>query len=139
MTTTIDDSIFVPQPRAVVWAALTDWSRAGEWMAEASDMRQSAGPLSKGSVLSFRAQNRERTSTVVAYAERSLLALASDGPGVRALYTYTLSDEGDGTRVRLVADVAARGAMKLFAPLIRSAIAKADGGQLAAFAAMLSH
>ena len=64
--------------------------------------------------------------------------MASDGPGVHAVYTYTLSDEGEATRVRLVADVAARGPMKGFAPLIRSAIAKADTPQLTAFAAMLA-
>ena len=58
MTTAIDTSVLIPQPRAAVWAALTDWSRAGEWMSEASDMRQSDGPLATGSVLSFRAQNK---------------------------------------------------------------------------------
>lgn len=80
MTTAIDTSILIPRPRAAVWAALTDWSRAGEWMAEASDMRQSTGPLGKGSVLSFRAQNRDRTSSVEAFDEGRLIALASDGP-----------------------------------------------------------
>lgn len=64
--------------------------------------------------------------------------MASDGPGVHAVYTYTLADEGESTRVRLLADVTARGAMRIVAPLIRSAIAKADGGQLTALAAVLA-
>lgn len=138
MTTAIDTRIHIPAPRRLVWDTLTDWSRAPEWMAEATDMRQTSEPLAVGTVLAFRAQKSDRTSTVEALQPEALIALASDGPGVHAVYTYTLEDSGDGTLVRLVADVETRGAMKMLGPTIRSSIAKADGGQLEALAKMVS-
>ena len=138
MTTAIDTRIHIPAPRRLVWDTLTDWSRAHEWMPEATDMRQAGETLAVGTVLTFRAQRSERTSTVEALEPGALIALAGDGPGVHAVYTYTLEDQGDGTSVRLVADVETRGAMKLLGPTIRSSIAKADGGQLEALARMVS-
>jgi carbon monoxide dehydrogenase subunit G len=138
MTTAIDTRIHIPAPRPLVWDTLTDWSRAHEWMPEATDMRQTGDPLSVGTVLTFRAQKSDRTSTVEALQPGALIALASDGPGVHAVYTYTLEDASDGTLVRLVADVETRGPMKLLGPTIRSSIAKADGGQLEALARMVS-
>jgi carbon monoxide dehydrogenase subunit G len=138
MTTAIDTRIHISAPRPVVWNALTDWSRAHEWMPEASDMRQTSEPLEVGTVLAFRAQKSDRTSTVEALRPGELISLASDGPGVHAVYTYTLQDAADGTEVRLVADVETRGAMKLLGPTIRSSIAKADGGQLEALARVVT-
>lgn len=138
MTTAIDTRIHIAAPRSLVWDTLTDWSRAHEWMPEATDMRQTSEPLRVGTVLAFRAQKSERTSTVEALDPGSMIALASDGPGVHAVYTYTLRDAADGTDVRLVADVETRGAMKMLGPTIRSSIAKADGGQLDALAKLVS-
>ena len=51
-------------------------------------------------------------------------------PGVRVRVPF-----GKGTRVGLVADCSMTGPTRLFAPVIRYAIRRADGGQLAAFAA----
>jgi len=138
MTIAIDTRIHIAAPRSIVWGALTDWSRAHEWMPEATDMRQTSEPLSVGTVLAFRAQKSERISTVEALDPGSMIGLASEGPGVHAVYTYTLEDAVGGTDVRLVADVETRGAMKMLGPTIRSSIAKADGGQLEALAAMVS-
>lgn len=137
MTTAIDTHVLIEAPRSLVWRTLTDWSRASEWMSEASDMRQVTEPLEVGTVLTFRAQKSERTSTVEALDPGRMIALASDGPGVHAVYTYTLEEVDGGTRVHLVADVEARGPMKLLGPTIRSSIAKADGGQLDALARMM--
>jgi carbon monoxide dehydrogenase subunit G len=138
MTTAIDTRIHIAAPRALVWGTLTDWSRAHEWMPEATGMRQTSEPLRVGTVLAFRAQKSERTSTVAALDPGAMIALASEGPGVHAVYTYTLEDAADGTDVRLVADVETRGAMKMLGPTIRSSIAKADGGQLEALAKIVS-
>jgi uncharacterized protein YndB with AHSA1/START domain len=138
MTIAIDTRIHIAAPRSLVWGALTDWSRAHEWMQEATDMRQTSEPLRVGTVLAFRAQKSERTSTVEALDPGAMIALASAGPGVHAVYTYTLEDAVGGTDVRLVADVETRGAMKMLGPTIRSSIAKADGAQLEALAAMVS-
>lgn len=137
MTTAIDTRVQIPAPRAIVWDTLTDWSRAHEWMPEATDMHQTSEPLAVGTTLAFRAQKSDRTSTVEALQPGALISLASDGPGVHAVYTYTLEDADEGTLVRLVADVETRGPMKLLGPTIRSSIAKADGGQLEALALMV--
>jgi len=56
-------------------------------------------------------------------------------PGVTADYVYECEPEGGGTRVSLVAGCRMTGPVKLLGPVIRSAIRKADGGQLDAFAA----
>ncbi|HYI50553.1 MAG TPA: SRPBCC family protein [Microbacterium sp.] len=57
MTIAIDTRIHIAAPRSIVWGALTDWSRAHEWMPEATDMRQTSEPLSVGTVLAFRARS----------------------------------------------------------------------------------
>jgi hypothetical protein len=49
---------------------------------------------------------------------------------VRARYRYTLEPAGAGTAVRLTAEVGAAGPWALLAPLIRTAIRRADAGQL---------
>jgi hypothetical protein len=54
---------------------------------------------------------------------------------VTADYVYTCSAYGDGTRVRLLADCSMTGPVQLLSLLIRSAIRRADSGQLDAFAA----
>ncbi|CAM3512376.1 SRPBCC family protein [Occultella aeris] len=138
MTTAIDTRVLIRTARDRVWDVLTDFSRAHEWMAEATDMRQDDATLAVGSVLRFRAQNSDRTSTVEALEPGRMIALASDGPGVHAVYTYTLTDVDGGTEVRLVADVGTSGPMRLLGPVIRGSIAKADGGQLVALARLLT-
>ncbi|TDE98941.1 hypothetical protein EXU48_01730 [Occultella glacieicola] len=138
MTAAIDTRVLIRAPRDRVWDLLTDFTRAHEWMTEATDMRLDDATLAVGSVLRFRAQNTERTSTVEALEPGRMIALASDGPGVHAVYTYTLTDRDGGTEVHLVADVTARGPMKAFGPVIRRSIANADGGQLEALAHLLT-
>ena len=63
------------------------------------------------------------------------LTLRSVQGGVTADYVYTCSAYGDGTRVRLLADCSMTGPVRLLSPLIRTAIRRADSGQLDAFAA----
>lgn len=123
---------------ATVWAALTDWGRASEWLPGVEGMR-AEGPLAVGTVLHFTARGAARTSTITALDAGRALTLTSEQPGVRADYRYTLaaSGSGSGTEVALDADVETRGAMKLLGPVIRGAIAKEDGGQLDRLAAIL--
>jgi len=65
---------------------------------------------------------------------RSVTVTSGQG-GVTADYIYTCTSAGEGTRVSLVADCRMTGPVRLLGPVIRSAIRKADSGQLTAFAA----
>jgi hypothetical protein len=63
----------------------------------------------------------------------------NQGP-VTADYIYSVDPVADGvSRVSLTADVTTSGGMKVPAPVIRSAIARADSGQLARFKAFVEH
>lgn len=123
-----------------VWATLTDWSTASEWMPGVSDMR-AAGDTAVGTELTFSARGKARSSTVTALEPGRLITMSSTMsstmPGVLADYTYTLEPAGDATTVSLVADVETSGPMKLMGKVIRSAIAKEDGVQLARLKALI--
>ncbi len=66
------------------------------------------------------------------------MTLRSVQGAVTADYVYSVDPVADeASRVTLTADVTTSGGMKVLAPLIRSAIAKADRGQLARFKAFV--
>jgi carbon monoxide dehydrogenase subunit G len=120
---------------AIVWAALTDWPRAAEWL-PGVDSVQAGGPAAVGSSLTMHARGKDRTSTITALDPGRSLTLRSVQGGVTADYTYTLTPSGDGddrTTVDLAADVRTTGVWTVFGPLLRAAIRRADGGQLEAF------
>ena len=130
MARAFTDQQTISAPRSSVWGVLTDWGRAASWM-PGVDSLSNSGPLAEGTQLTFTARGKDRTSRIAECTPESALTLDSSVGGVRASYRYTLEPAGDATRVALVVDVETSGAMKLLGPVIRSAIAKADGGQLA--------
>ena len=130
-----DDQTIQASPTDV-WNTLTDWSTASEWMPGVSDMR-AAGATAVGTELIFIARGKNRTSTVTALEPGRLITMSSTMPGVLADYTYALKPAGAGTAVSLVADVETSGPMKLMGKVIRSAIAKEDGVQLAGLKAFI--
>lgn len=136
MTLAFRDRRTVPAAPAAVWAVLTDWSRGPEWL-PGVEVMSSEGPTAVGSVLHFTARGTERTSTVTAIDPGRSITLTSTQPGVLADYRYSLEPDGSGTAIALEADVTTKGAMRLLGPVIRSAIAKADGVQLERLAALL--
>lgn len=113
----------------VVWAVLTDWSRAGEWMPDVTEMTAD-GPVRVGTALTYRAGGKARASTVAAVDDGRVLVLRSVVSAVTADYRYTLTTRNGGTLVTLHADVRTAGPMRLISPVIRRAIAKADSVQL---------
>lgn len=118
--------------RAEVWRLLTDWSAAPAWLG-VSDPRLD-GPLVRGARLTFEARGKEQSSTVEQVDPPQLLVLRSVQGAVTADYTYRLREiESQGTEVSLQVEVDVHGAMRLLAPVIRSAIRRADGGQLDRF------
>ncbi len=122
-----------------VWAELTDWARAPEWMAGIADMRpDGGGPVGEGSVLTFRSRGAERTTTVVEWSPPSRLSLRSTQGGMSATYTYACAPERDGTRLTLDAACEARGLhWQLMSPVIGYLMKRSDSGQVAALKRMI--
>ena len=120
----------INRPAEEVWKRLTDWESAPRWMPGVTAMRAD-GP----SALLVTARGKERRSEIVALDPGRTITLRSVQGGVTADYRYTCAADGDGTVVRLVADCRMTGPIRLLGPVIRSAIRRADGGQLQSFAA----
>jgi carbon monoxide dehydrogenase subunit G len=119
--TTIDRSV------EEVWARLTDWPRAAEWMPGVQSIR------AHGDTLTVHTRGKDRTSRITAYEPGRSVTLTSVQGGVRANYAYTCEPSGAGTRVSLRVDCETSGLWILAGGMIRVAIRKADSGQLASF------
>ena len=126
----------IESPADRVWDELTAWDRAPAWMPGIEAMRAD-GPTAAGTHVRYTARGAEQTSTVTACEPGRLLTLTSERGPVRASYTYTLEAQGPATRVDLVVDVATRGAARVFGPLLRRMMKRADGGQLHALRRVL--
>ena len=126
--TTIDRSV------DVVWARLIDWDSATRWMPGVEALH-AQGPTEIGTTLIFTTRGKDRAGQIAALNPGRSITLRSVQGGVTADYVYTCSAYGDGTRARLLADCNMTGPVRLLSPLIRSAIRRADSGQLDAFAA----
>ncbi len=129
MTEAFAVSTTVAAPPERVWATITDWSTAPEWMPGTSAFRLD-GPLRRGAVLHYTARGKERTSTIAEVLPERSLTLVSTVGKVNAAYTYLLTPIDGGTRIDLTADVRTAGAMRLLDGVIRRAIAKEDSSQL---------
>jgi uncharacterized protein YndB with AHSA1/START domain len=120
------------RPADVVWAQLTDWERAAEWLGV--DSLRAEGPTTVGTELVFRARGKERRSEIAALEPGRSITLRSRQGGVTADYTYGVEPSGAGSRATLTADVRTSGVWALLGPVIRAAIRKEDSGQLEALA-----
>jgi len=134
VTDALNTETTIDRPVEHVWAQLVDWGTAARWMPGVDALR-AEGPTAVGTRLVFTARGKERACRIVALEPGRLITLRSVQGGVTADYVYHCEPQGAaGTRVTLVADVRTAGAVRLFGPVIRSAIRRADGGQLASFA-----
>ena len=117
---------------AEVWARLTDFARAGDWMTGVSNVtRLTDGPLAVGSRLRFTSRGAIHETEVTALDHGCRIDLTSTQGGITATYSYRLAPEGAGTRATLDAACEARGLWRLIHPLIAYAMRRADSGQLA--------
>lgn len=123
-------------PRARVWATLTDWSCAPQWMDGVESLR-SEGPLAPGTVLTFTSGGRDRDSSVVAVQPPTSLVIRSVLRGWTTEYAYELRDTEAGTHVALVATCATTGVRRLLEPLLHDAMRRTDSGQLDALRRLL--
>ncbi len=137
MPTAFAADALIDRPAEHVWRILTDWPAAPRWMNGVDAMR-SDGPTAVGTALTFEARGKARTTRITACQPmRSVTLTSSQGP-VMADYTYGIEPvDGDRARVSLVADCRVAGPMRLMGPLVRYAIRKADGAQLAALKAVV--
>jgi carbon monoxide dehydrogenase subunit G len=134
MTEVFSAETTIGRPVEVVWARLIDWDNAARWMPGVDALR-AQGPTAAGTTLVFTTRRKERTGEIAALDPERSITLRSIQGGVTADYIYSCARRGEGTRVSLVADCRMTGPVWLLGPVIRSAIRRADSGQLDAFAA----
>ena len=129
----------IRRPRQHVWAALTDWSSAPNWMKGVDELRPlDEGAVGEGTRLSAKARGTERETIIVAWEPAERLVLQSRQGGVTADYEYRFCDSVDGTQVTLHAECTGTGfRWRLAMPLIRFLMARADSGQLRDFKALV--
>jgi len=129
----------IGRPVEEVWAFLTDWRRAPEWMAGIDGMRAAIdGAVGNGTRVVFRARGSDRDAVIVAWAPPQRLALRSTQGGMTATYVYTCKPEASGTRLTLDARCEASGlGWRLAGPLIGFLMKRADSGQVAALKRLL--
>ena len=134
MTEAFTAETTIGYPVDAVWARLIDWNSAARWMSGVDALRAD-GPTVAGTTLVFTTRGKQRTGQIAALDPGRSITLRSIQGGVTADYVYRCARHGEGTRVRLVADCRMTGPARLLGPVIRSAIRRADSGQLDAFAA----
>lgn len=134
MTEVFSAETTIARPIDAVWSRLIDWDSAPRWMPGVDALR-AEGPTAIGTKLVFTARGKQRTGQIAALDPGRSITLRSVQGGVTADYAYACARHGDGTRVSLVAACRMTGPVRLLGPLIRSAIRRADSGQLDAFAA----
>ena len=134
MTEVFTADTTIDRPVDVVWARLIDWDFAARWMPGVEALR-AQGPTEIGTTLAFTTRGKERAGQIAALDPGRSITLRSVQGGVTADYVYRCMPNGDGTRVSLVADCRMTGPVRLLSLMIRSAIRRADSGQLNAFAA----
>ena len=128
-------STWIDRPRQTVWAAVTDLERAPDWMPGIEAVRSLDGAPAEGArfavTMTTKGRGREREMTLARWAPPDCFALASQEGAVTALYTYSFSDEGAGTRVQLHGTCRADGLIwRLLHPLIVMMIARHDRPQM---------
>lgn len=124
---------------AEVWAYLTTFGNAKDWMTGVEAMTQTTeGPLEIETRFSFMARGKERETRVTGFDPGKRIALTSTQGGVTAVYTYSLVPDGDGTETTLEAVCEATGLWKLLHPIIAVAMKQSDSSQLANLKAAIS-
>lgn len=120
----------IKRPSDEVWAALTDWKNAHNWMPGIDSLR-SEGDLAVGTRLTFRARGKDRPSEIAALDPGRSLTLRSKQGRVTADYTYEVEPaEHEASRVTLTAACEAGGPFSVIAPLLRLAMRRTDSKQL---------
>lgn len=130
MATAFESEVVVFRTPDEVWAVLTDWERAHEWMRGIEKVTAS-GPTRAGTTLAFRGGGRVRPAELTVVDPGRCVVIRSVQGRVRADYRYELEPSRDGfTRLTLTATCTAGGAWVLVSPLLRRALRRSDADQL---------
>ena len=139
----------LPAPRERAWAALTDWERQAEWMADADsvtvlgDRREGIGTRVAVKTRLFGIPMFTEVLEVVAWEAPALIDVSHTGP-VRGVGRWRLTRTGDQTdflwaeEVRLAIPLLGEAAARVYAPVMRRLMSRAIrrlGERLAADAA----
>ncbi len=136
MTKGFEASALIDVPPGEVWAVMTDFARAPDWMPgiEAVAAKDDA-PVAAGKLfavtMSTSGRGRQRDMLLADWAPPDRFALSSKEGGVTATYVYALAPDGDGTRVTLHGACEAQGFfMRLLHPVIVKLMARHDARQV---------
>ncbi|NDI34193.1 hypothetical protein [Chengkuizengella sediminis] len=133
MSEVFSESTVVKENIENVWQFIIAMEEnAPKWMPNIPYMKKNtAGQVKNGTNFTFKARDKERTSTITQFNPFKSFTFTSIQGKFRADYTYSLTKQSDNTtKVSLVAKCEASGMVKIIAPLINIAIRKADSGQL---------
>ena len=133
MTRTISVGETIDRAPDEVWQVLTDWPGAVRWMKGIESM-SIEGETVEGARVHFFTRGQDRESVIVHCERGRSVTLRSQQGGVTANYRYSIEQAGESSCVvRLEADCRFSGLQcLLLGPLIRFAIRRTDGGQIAA-------
>lgn len=133
MARTISVSETIDRPPDEVWAVLTDWPGAVRWMNGIESMSID-GDTVEGARVHFFTRGQDRESVIIHCEPGRSVTLRSQQGGVTADYRYSIEAAGESSSlVSLEADCQFSGLQYLLlGPLIRLAIRRTDGGQIAA-------
>lgn len=117
----------------LVWAVMTDWSKAPYWLGiQGLRPEDPKTALGEGSRLTYTARGTQ-VSTIRQWEPDRLLALESTQAGVTAHYTYQLTEQDGATLVELKAECTAQGPVwKFLLPAISFIMERTDRRQLVA-------
>lgn len=126
---------YVARPLQEVFQLLSDPEQIRSWVPEITELSVlGGGPVAAGSTLSeVRRVGGKAARTelrVREYEPPRRYAVENVTSGVTSAYTYTLEAEGDGTRVRLDAEVSAGGFRAPIAAVTALILERQDGKQL---------
>ena len=133
MAKTISTSETINASSEQVWEVLTDWPGAVRWMNGIESMSID-GETVEGARVHFLTRGQDRESVITQCEPGRSLTLRSQQGGVTADYRYSIEPMGESScLVRLEAECEFKGwRYRLLGPLIRFAIRRTDGGQIAA-------
>lgn len=129
---TIERSITIRAPPAKVWAQLSDFSTATEWIKGMKECRQTTpGPFGAGTkaqqlkVIGGRPTPVEVTVAEAEPARRTkLVAVPKGRPPATVVWQLTPLEGGAATKVDESISFELPGLMKLFTPLVKGSVAK---------------
>ena len=117
----------------LVWAVVTDWSKARYWLGVENLRPLEEGSVGEGTRLIFSARGQAQPMTITRWQPNEALTLESPQGGLTAVYEYSFSEQEGSTRVELRAQCTANGRFwKLVLPVLSWLLVRSERGQLAA-------